>query len=411
MSRRDLWWTILSVAARNLRRQWRRTLITTSAIALGLAMFLFFMALDAGQFATTIDMTVGGLIGDAQIHHASYGAERNPALVLPEPGRILAQARRTPGVVAATPRLYATALASMGDRSSGMQVMGVDLLAERQVTTFHKRLREGSWPSTDREVLIGHTLARQLELGLGDKLVLTAADVRTGELRSAPARVSGILASGNLTLDQGTVVGSIELGRALSGLPAGVHEIALDVALPADDLGGIQRTLAGLQAPGLRVSPWQEISRSLWAAYRFNARLFLVVGLVDFLIVSFSIVNTLTMSFYQRSREFAVLRACGTTPAQLAGLMLSEAAILGLAGAVLGTLLGILICWPFEVFGFPIKGVEVHGVRIDERIFLHLQRAHVLTLAPTVAVLTALTGLGAARRASRVKPARALQQI
>ena len=57
----------------------------------------------------------------------------------------------------------------MGDRSTGVELAGVDLSVERTVSEFHTRIVDGRWPEKPGEVLVGKKLADELELTAGDK--------------------------------------------------------------------------------------------------------------------------------------------------------------------------------------------------------------------------------------------------
>ncbi len=404
-----LW--MFTLAFRNLWRQRQRTLLTASAIGLGLALFLFLLGYIEGLFVQAVEVSAGGFLGDAQLHHRAYRAEREQERVLPDGPRALEAARATPGVLAAAPRQYVLALAAMGDRSANVQVIGVDLAEEPKVTLFHRKLLHGSWPVREGQALLGHELATRLELGVGDKLVLTAADARTGELRSVLVRVSGLIASGNALLDREAVVTSLPQAGALSGQGGELHEVALKLAGPNTDpavLDAALLPLSGALGPDVEVAPWQRLNALLWTAYQFQRNLIYLLALAVFGVASFSIVNTLRMSFAERLRELGVLRALGTSPARLAALLLCESTALGLLGAAAGCALGFALCAPFAIWGMPIEGMEFSGVYVKDAILFRPKAAHALTLAPLFAGLTALTGLFAAVRAARLRPVEAL---
>jgi ABC-type lipoprotein release transport system permease subunit len=396
------------MALRNLWRQRRRTLITASAVGLGLALFLFLLGYIEGVFVQAVDASAGVFIGDAQIHHPSYRAERDAELLIPDPEQALARARGTAGVTAAAPRHYVLALAGMGDRSANVQVIGIDFAEEPKVTRFHQRLLSGSWPTTENQAVIGRELAEKLELAAGDKLVLTAADAKTGDLRSVAVRVSGIVGAGNALLDRDAVITSLSQAQGLDGLTGQLHEIALKLSGPNATPEAMEPVLAALRAPEIEVAPWQTVNKLLWTAYQFQKNLIYMLAIVVFAVASFSIVNTLSMSFAERIREFGVLRALGTTPRRLVLLLLAESSTLGVMGALGGAAFGLLLCLPFAVWGLPIDGLEFSGVQLREAIYFRPQPEHVLTLAPLFAFLTAATGVFAAWRAARLRPIQAL---
>ncbi|MCB9551947.1 MAG: FtsX-like permease family protein [Myxococcales bacterium] len=133
------------------------------------------------------------------------------------------------------------------------------------------------------------------------------------------------------------------------------------------------------------------------------------IGIV-FFIISFGIVNTLAMSLAERRHEFGVLRAIGTTPGRLGGLVLTEAACLGLVGAIPGALLGVgLNLWLARV-GIDMAGTSQYGVTFTEPLYPVLDPIDPIWLSAVFTVLTVLVAAVSAWRAARVEPVEAMQR-
>ncbi len=401
----------LSFAWRNLWRNPRRTIITASAIGLGLALFIVAVAYMKGFLVYMLDATTGSWTGHAQIQSPAYVDSHEASDTLDDGAALLERARALPHVAAATPRVYGPGMASMGDRTARVELVGIDLHSERQVTQFKDELSEGSWPEKPNQVLIGVKLAELLELSVGDKLVLTAADVQSGDLNGQLVRIGGLVYSNNAYLDRQAVVMPIETTQKLLGIPGRLHEIAVTLDVPADDEAAIRGALRPLQSEHASVRPWQEVQKGLSSAIELNAQTLWISVLVVFLIASFGIVNTMTMSFLERYREFGILRAVGTSPSRLIGLVLTEAACLGMIGVAVGLVVGLLVYWPFAVYGLTIGGAEAYGVSFDRRILFELDAPMTVELCIVFWSLTVLTALGTARRAAKVQPIEALRQI
>ena len=402
---------IISFAWRNIWRNTRRTVITASAIGLGLALFVVAFAYTKGFLGFALEATTRSWTGEAQIHDARYAETREEEHTINGGMDVLAQARALPHVTAATPRVYGPGMAAMGDRTARVELVGIDLKSEPRVTSFFQKLSDGAWPAEQHHVLIGVKLAETLELGVGDKIVLTAADVRTGELNSHLARISGLIYSSNAYLDRQAALLPLQVAQKLLGLRGEIHEIALQMDIPAEAEQPIAIALAPLKRQGLAIRPWQVVQRPLAAAMELNTQIMWISVFVVFLIAAFGIVNTMTMSFLERYHEFGVLRALGTRPNRLMALVLTEAACLGAIGVALGLALGLAIYWPFSVYGVTIGGAEAYGVSFDRNILFDLDAVATAELALVFWVLTIFTALGTARRAAAVQPIEALRQI
>lgn len=131
-----------------------------------------------------------------------------------------------------------------------------------------------------------------------------------------------------------------------------------------------------------------------------GAMLAVVVGLlaVSVLVALVGVSNTLSLSVAERTRENGLLRALGMTKRQLSGLLTLEAVLIALAGAVLGTGLGIL----FGFGGMLALPLQLNHLAV---VVPWWQLAAVVGVTIVAAVLAAWIP---SRRAKRVSPVEAL---
>ena len=399
----------LRLAWRNIWRNKRRTLLTAAAIALGVMALVVSLGLVDGMFDRIVLVATRGMVGHAQIHAVGYRKTQDVETVIPDVERVLADARATPGVRAATPRLFASGLIQVGDRSQGVRVIGADLQAERAVTNWSERLVSGAYPTEPRHVLIGRDLAKKLEAEVGTKLVVTLADLRTGEGNPELVRVSGILLTGDPGLDRQSAVLDIGLVRRLSGMPGAAHEIVLTVDAPVLDKAAVERVIAPLQRKGLDVAPWQDIARMITAALEMQDWFMGIFLLCVFGIMAFGIANTVGMSLVERMHEFGVLKAIGTTPLRLAALILTEAACLGAVGSAVGVALGLGFGHWLGRVGIDLGGTSSYGVTFTEPLYPRVEVLPALEVGVLFAALTALVALMSAIRAARIQPVEAMR--
>ena len=106
------------------------------------------------------------------------------------------------------PRAQAFALASVGERSFGAAVVGVDFDAERQVVNFFDRVTEGALPVAEDEVLVGETMARNLGATVGDEMVLLGT-AKEGGIGALALRISGLYASSSSLMPEASKMRSI----------------------------------------------------------------------------------------------------------------------------------------------------------------------------------------------------------
>jgi len=165
---------ILSLAFRNIFRQRRRTLLTALTIFGGFTLCSFSIAWMDGSYNNVIDLFTRSNLGHIQIHHGEY--RDRPALYRNIPdyeelGRVL---DADDDVEAWAPRVYSAGLASVGARTAGVKIVGVDPARETAATHLDRKILAGR-PLSDapgHETLLGKGLARRLGAAVGDTVVV-----------------------------------------------------------------------------------------------------------------------------------------------------------------------------------------------------------------------------------------------
>jgi putative ABC transport system permease protein len=411
-----VWWRI---AWRNLWRHGRRTLITALALAFGFLAAVFMVGLTDGIIAEMIETGTAVVSGQVQVHDPGYLPDRPVYATIggdsgADVASLVTRIEQVPGVVAAAPRLYGGGLLSAADQTQGAMLMGVDPAQDARVVQLLSAITDGRAPEPGtNQVAIGSDLANRLKVGPGAELVVVAP-ASDGSLGNDLFTVSGVFHTGSTGLDLTTAVVPIESLRRLLALePGRVHEIVIRVTDPwaADSIAAALGARLGADPP-LAVQSWTEYRPELAEYARLaGASNFVIVGIV-FIMAIFGVANTMLMGTYERRREFAVVRALGSSPGGIVRTVLFEAAILGAISLLAGAAITVpLLAWltrhPIDlsrlVGDFSMAGAVVRPVlRVDVD----------LAGPVTSAVALYLTALGAAVypaiRASRVPPADAL---
>lgn len=401
--------TTIKIGWRNLWRNTRRTVITAGAVGLGLASMILALDWSNGVNKHLIDTVTLSGMGDAQAHAEGYRETRDAELVISNAGEILKSIESSPGVISATPRAYGNGLAAMGDRSANVEAIGVDPVREPAVTNWTERFIKGRWPASDKEAAIGRDLAETLELSAGSKIVFTLADVKTGDMNSALVTISGIFFTNNPMLDKHSVIMPLTAVQKGLGLRGGVHEIAMRLDVASDDKAGADKILTGIRLPGINVSGWRQLVPVVSTMEDMQFFYMSITLAIIFFIISFGILNTMTMALFERFKEFGVLRAMGTSPGRLAGLIVAEAASLGAVGSAIGLILALGVHAILVKTGINVGSLEAAGVTFETTIrpIMHPLGVGLTTLA--FLVLTPLTAVYPAVRAARIRPVDALR--
>jgi lipoprotein-releasing system permease protein len=397
------------VATRFLREGLLQTLFIIAGVALGVSVIVFMSALLTGLQASIFNTLL-----DFQAQIVIKSPDEAPRSLRQEPGvefaaRVQPRAQRErsldqwqkvrdttltiPGVLVVTPVVEGSAFIVRGDANIGVGVRGIEPESYLRLIALKEKIVAGQADLSSTGVLIGSDLAKDLGLGIGDKLNLQAA-----KGASVVLFVAGIFDFGNQGQNSGAVYVALRTAQSLLGLPGGVTRLWVKVAAPFDAEAMAQQIAA---QPGIHVESWIETNAEFFKALSGQTLSFFMIRLFVGLTAALGIASVLVVSVVQKSKEIGILRATGTTRSQILGVFLLQGAILGLLGSLVGSLMGwgFLVAWR----GFAVNDEGVPFFTLEAGPVLYL----VVALGATaVGVLSALFP---AQRAARLDPAVAIR--
>jgi putative ABC transport system permease protein len=337
------WNLILRIAFRNQRRHLRRTLLTLSSVAFGLAIILWIQCVLNSRTDELVDTVTSVQTGHLQLLSEEYLRDRLPQYAFkPEPALTAA----LPPGSTVSPRARWGAIVSSGENSVPVMLEGVEPGTERAITRVHERVTAGSWlePEADpdcpsRQILIGSALADLLGVKPGEKVVVMGPAV-DGTLGNDLFRVQGVFDTGSREFDRAVAYAPLACLRKVSAI-AGVHELAVRLPDRRALDGALAAIRPGLPA-GLKAVSWLEVQPRFAMVIKYNDATVAFFAVFLFVVIAFGIMNTLFVSIFERTREFGLMIALGTPPGLVNRIVWTEALLLGLAASVVGTALGSL---------------------------------------------------------------------
>jgi putative ABC transport system permease protein len=161
----------------------------------------------------------------------------------------------------------------------------------------------------------------------------------------------------------------------------------------------------------LVVLDWMELMPGLIQVIQIDLVSGLIFYVILIIVVAFSILSTFLMAIFERTREFGVFMAMGTTPGRLCRLLLLESAALTLLGTVIGIIAGSLVTWYFQVHGILISGTSemMRQYGLPERMYPQLSALSIAIGAGLVLVITLVTALYPALKVRRLRPVEAMR--
>jgi len=265
-----------------------------------------------------------------------------------------------------------------------------------------------------REVVLGVSLAEELGLAPGGELVLVgqAAD---GSLANDRYTVVGLADAGSFEANASAVFLHLADAQSFFALGQGVHQII--VRLPVEDdehlAAPVSLMRGALDLHSLELLPWTEILPEMKGAMDAKRKNSGVIDYIVFLIVALGVLNTMTMSTFERTREFGVMASLGTRRRRILAMVVLEALIQG----VIGFALGLALSWVLlhgmgtaDLSGMS-GNTDFMGMRMPDSIPLALYPPAVGSAAVTALLTMLAGGLLPAIRASRLKPVEATRYV
>ncbi len=411
-------WELL-VGVRYLRSRRRAFLSLISALSLagvtiGVATLLIVLAVMTGLEHELQNKILGF---NPHVTVASYGGG------LADWRDALTRVRGVPDVRAAAPVVYGQAMLGLGRSVSGVVVRGIDPAESDGVIDLGGHLVSGRLDDLGRPqtitlpaeegggtvelpgILIGQELARQLAVAPGDVLNVISPLGTPGPTGMVPRMkrfvLVGAFDSGMFEYD--TTLAYMNLADAQRFFDQEDTVSAIEVRV-GDVYGARETARAVEQELGgfpYRARDWMEVNRNLFSALKLEKVVYGIVLALIVVVAAFNILASLTMVVKEKRRDIAILKSMGASSGAIARIFILNGAVIGLAGTILGNLLGLAGCWVLARYQFVDLPKDVFllntlPVRIDPVNF-----AVVALVSVGICLVAALSP---ARRAASLVP-------
>ena len=331
------------MAAANATRNRGRTALTASALMVGISLVVAFSALGGSLLGSIRDYLDGSLGSDYVVQPTQQNSDAGFSAKLPDEISNVRGVEKTTSIVSTFRR----------DGQKVSVVFGVD---ENYPEIFRTNYAAGGPDAfskmEDGGALVGKQLAADRKLGVGSKIELP------GPKGIKKYSVEGILMNDIVGGGMGIYMSKGTLARDFNETES---EFLAIKAEPGSDRDALARRInkALKDYPQFTLysnAEWKaQIERDFNRQYVF---FYAIMG-VSVAVSAFGVVNTLSMSVFERTREIGILRAVGTTRLQIGRLIIDEGIVISLIGCLVGVALGSLLGYLF------VRGSGAGGFEID----------------------------------------------
>lgn len=401
---------ILRIAFRNTLRQKRRTALTLLTIFGGFTLAAIAYGWSDGTYSYIINVFTRNRLGHIQIHSEDYLDRPSLYKRIQNYRQIGDQIQEIEGVEAWAPRVLSAGLASLNDKTVAVQLIGMDVEREETTTGFSKNVVQGVPLSNQSpgEVLVGKELARILKAGIGEEIVIVTQGA-DGSLANDIFRLSGIVDTGDDALNRVGFYMTLPDAQELLVTGDEAHEIVVIIHNLKQIDRVTQAVRDSLDDPTLDIQPWQVFAKSFYDAMKADQDGMWIMLAIIIFIVAIGVLNTVLMSVLERRREYGLLKAVGTRPAQIVKLVLAELSIIAIGGIILGTALSIVLNWLLSIYGITLPVSMSYGGENFTHMYSEVNARSLYLPAITVFLSAVLVGIAPAVKAARTEPAQSMR--
>ncbi|WP_292387952.1 ABC transporter permease [Methanosarcina sp. UBA5] len=382
----------LFIALRQIRARKFQTILSVGAIALAVMVLTVSQALMVGFTGELYNTTVN------KFPHVSVSPQEGEDYIYLY-RTLVDETSKVEGVSAVSPFLTGKASFRFKTNSLNAELKGVLPLQENNISNIETDMVEGDLRELEysrNTIVIGSKLADKLEVNLGDSV-----DVSFPNSNPLSLRVVGIFHTGS-PLDESLTYTSLDTAQEFYN----VQDVINGVSVKLEDFNRDREVAAKIEKTGYKARGWTETNPEILRTIAIETTSNNVVLGLIVVIASFGVVSALNLSVIGAISQIGMLRAMGATISSIKTIFVLQSGILGLLGALVGTLTGVAISLGIGQYEMPAASSKLYGGMTTIPIIVRIGDILVIILA--VFLLNLIAGIYPAQQAAKLDPVKAI---
>ncbi|MDX1803645.1 MAG: lipoprotein-releasing ABC transporter permease subunit [Alcanivorax sp.] len=320
-------------------------------------------------------------------------------------------------ILAAAPFVQMQGMLTYRGNVAGAMINGIDPQAERKVSIVGDYMEEGDLASLkpgDFGVVLGYGVARRLGVRVGDKVTLVLPEASISPAGVMPRfkrfTVTGIFRV-RAEVDSLFAYVNVDDAARLEHKPGTVQGVRLKLRdlFKAPTLSWqLQQELG----PEYYMTDWTRSQGNLFQAIKMEKTMMTLLLSFIVAVAAFNIISSQVMLVTEKRGNIAVLRTLGASPGTIMRIFMVQGLLIGAAGTVLGTALGVLLATHVSALAAWVE--STFNAHLLDAYFVHylpskLEWSDVGVIAAIAMFLSFSMTLIPSWLASRVQPAEALR--
>ena len=347
---------MLSLALRNILRHKLRTAITLAAIVFGVTGLIISAGFVRDILFQLSEATIHSQSGHLQVHRKGYsehGSRLPDKYLIDRPEAVRQVIGGLSGVTDTLARLNFSGLLSNGRSDLSIVGEGVEAEKETQLGSYVKITAGRQLTKQDAYgILLGDGVANSLKLKPGDR-VTVLLNTAEGAMNSLDFEVTGVFQTFSKEFDARAVRIPLIAAQELFGTD-GVNSLVISLQRTEDTDSTAAQLAARLDTNKYELRTWRELNDFYQKAVDLYDRQFGVLRLIVLLMILLMVANTVNMTVFERVGEFGTLMAIGNRSGDIFRLVVLENVLVGIIGALLGLVAGVLSAWGITALGIAM---------------------------------------------------------
>jgi lipoprotein-releasing system permease protein len=391
------------------------TVLSFLGVTLGVGALIVVLSVMAGFQQRLTEKIIG--------FNAHITVAMTDGTVLYDYDKLVDLIRKQPEVLAASAIIRGPVLVEHRGEMTPAFIKSVPVDGDDPVLPIKKYLKMGEWELRGDSVIVGTEWSKRNAAFPGDKITIYgAAQVQSFVHRNDKNQVialpdepiiRGVFQTGQFDYDLNYLLVSTEMAQHIWGMRDAVHGIAVRVKDP-DQAEEVKDRLNKILPQTLHARTWMDDNRDLFNAVGIERVVMACILCLILMVAAFGLCSTLITVTVQKSREIGLMKALGANDLQVCGVFLFHGTVVGVVGAISGTVLGLLILRylnvirDFLLYAFHIQvfSSSVYGL---PEIPAVVNPGNIVIIDISAVVICVLAALIPAVSAATLAPARALR--
>ena len=285
---------IFKIAWRNIYRNKKRSLITITSVFAALLLIILMRALQFGFYDKLIETVVESYAGYVEIHADGFWDNQSLDNSMQVDQQLLDDIQSVEGVENIVQRLQTFSLISVGEKTKGGVINGINLSEEQKITDWNKKMVSGSFDLSDNEIIIAKGIAEFFDISENDTLILYGQGYR-GMMAAGKYPVKGVIDLKNPDLNKIGLFMTMESVRNY----VSSDEISTHIIIGKEkyyDEGKIVEDLDLILSDDYEVMTWKETLPEIEQTITADSAGGLIMAFILYVIVVFGMFGTVLMN-------------------------------------------------------------------------------------------------------------------